>query len=73
MSGVAIVMVQDATSLDPDFGARLSAIILAAVAILDLIGPLAAQFSLTLAGEAHPTVCAPKFASTRRSDETAGI
>lgn len=44
MSGVAIVMVQSAAALYPDVGTRLSTVILAAVAILDLIGPLAASF-----------------------------
>jgi Kef-type K+ transport system membrane component KefB len=73
MSGVAIVMMQNAASLYPDFNDRLSTVILAAVAILDLIGPLAVRLSLELAGEAHPAVSAPKFACTRRSDETAGI
>jgi NhaP-type Na+/H+ or K+/H+ antiporter len=59
MSGIAIVMVQDASSLNPDFGARLSTVILAAVAILDLVGPLAAHFSLRWAGEASPVAQIP--------------
>ncbi len=46
MSGLAIVMVQDASSLYPEFGAKLSAVVLSAVAILELIGPLATQFAL---------------------------
>jgi Kef-type K+ transport system membrane component KefB len=71
MSGIAIVMVQNAASLYPAFGASLSTVILAAVAILDLIGPLAAQLSLKLAGEACPTISIPKLAVTRRADETA--
>jgi hypothetical protein len=54
MSGTAIVMVQSAAGLSPDFGAKLSTVILAAVAMLDLVGPLAAQLSLRLAGEASP-------------------
>jgi len=73
MSGVAIVMVQSATTISPDFGTKLSTVILAAVAILDLIGPFAAQFSLRLAGEASPALSVPKVAITRRSDEIAGI
>jgi Kef-type K+ transport system membrane component KefB len=52
MSGLAIVMVQDASSLYPEFGAKLSAVVLSAVAILELIGPLATQFALKQAGEA---------------------
>lgn len=52
MSGLAIVMVQDASSLYPEFGAKLSAVVISAVAILELIGPLATQFALKQAGEA---------------------
>jgi Kef-type K+ transport system membrane component KefB len=52
MSGLTIVMVQDASSLYPEFGAKLSAVVLSAVAILELIGPLATQFALKQAGEA---------------------
>ena len=73
MSGVAIVMVQSATTIYPDFGTRLSLVILAAVAILDLIGPFAAQFSLKQAGEASPALSGSKVAPARRSDEIAGI
>jgi hypothetical protein len=38
--------------LYPEFGAKLSAVVLSAVAILELIGPLATQFALKQAGEA---------------------
>jgi Kef-type K+ transport system membrane component KefB len=73
MSGVAVVMVQSAISLYPEFGTSLSAVILAAVAILDLVGPLAAQFAFRAAGEAGPPVALPRFGLSRRSHETAGI
>lgn len=56
MSGVAIVMVQSAAALYPDFGTKLSGVILAAVGILDLVGPLAVKLSLKWAGEARPAV-----------------
>lgn len=52
MSELAIVMVQDISALYPEFGAKLSAVVLSAVAILELIGPLATQFALKQAGEA---------------------
>jgi Kef-type K+ transport system membrane component KefB len=52
MSGLAIVMVQHTSSLYPEFGAELSAVVLSAVAIVELIGPLATQFALKQAGEA---------------------
>ena len=54
MSGLAVVMVSDIGAIYPQFGAQLSAIVLSAVAILELFGPLATQFALTRAGEADP-------------------
>ena len=54
LSGSAVVMVQDTTSLYPAFGKELAAVVLSAVVILELIGPLATQFALRRAGEAHP-------------------
>jgi hypothetical protein len=47
-------MVRDTTSLYPEFGRELAAVILSAVVILELIGPLATQIALRRAGEAHP-------------------
>jgi len=52
MSGLAIVMVQSTIEVYPEFGARLAAIVLSAVFVLDLVGPLAVQFALRYAGEA---------------------
>jgi Kef-type K+ transport system membrane component KefB len=52
MSGLAIVMVYGTTELYPDFTARLAEIMLPAVLILELVGPLAVQFALRKAGEA---------------------
>ena len=54
MSGLAIAMVQETSYLYPEFGAKLSAVVLSAVAILELVGPLATQFALKQAGEAGP-------------------
>jgi hypothetical protein len=54
LSGSAVVMVRDTISLYPSFGKELAAVVLSAVVILELIGPLAAQFALRRAGEAHP-------------------
>jgi len=56
MSGYAIVMMQSAANLYPDFSVKLMGILLASVAILDLVGPLATQLSLKCAGEASPMV-----------------
>jgi len=52
MSGVAIIMVHDMEALFPAFGAELAAVVLSAVALLELVGPLATQ--LALRHEAHP-------------------
>ena len=54
MSGLAVVMVHDTAALYPRFGAELAAVVLSAVALLELIGPLATQFALRQAGETHP-------------------
>jgi Kef-type K+ transport system membrane component KefB len=52
MSGLAIVMVRSTMDLYPEFGAKLSAIVLSAALILELVGPIAVQFALKRAGEA---------------------
>jgi Kef-type K+ transport system membrane component KefB len=54
MSGLAVVMVHDTASLYPSFGKELSSVVLSAVAVLELLGPLATQFALRRAGEAVP-------------------
>lgn len=54
LSGSAVVMVRDTTSLYPAFGRELAAVVLSAVVILELLGPLATQFALRRAREAHP-------------------
>lgn len=54
LSGSAVVMVRDTTSLYPEFGRELAAVVLSAVVILELLGPLATQFALRRAREAHP-------------------
>ncbi|HEY7742365.1 MAG TPA: cation:proton antiporter [Burkholderiales bacterium] len=53
MSGLALAMVHGTADLYPEFGARLSAIVLSAVLILELIGPVAVQYALKRAGEAR--------------------
>jgi len=55
MSAIAVVMVQGASALYPEFGATLSSIVLSAVVILELVGPLATQWALRRAGETEPT------------------
>jgi Kef-type K+ transport system membrane component KefB len=53
MSGLALAMVHGTADLYPEFGARLAAIVLSAVLILELIGPVAVQYALKRAGEAR--------------------
>lgn len=52
MSVLALAMVQGTAHIYPEFTARLSAIVLPAVLILELVGPVAVQFALKKAGEA---------------------
>ncbi len=53
MSGIALAMVHETANLYPRFGAQLASIVLSAVLILELIGPIAVQFALKRAGEAR--------------------
>lgn len=54
MSGLAVVMVLDTAALYPSFGGELAAVVLSAVAVLEILGPVATQFALKRAGEADP-------------------
>jgi Kef-type K+ transport system membrane component KefB len=54
MAGLAIGIVNQTTEMYPEFGAQLGTIILAAVAILETIGPIATEFALKRAGEVTP-------------------
>ncbi|HUG77336.1 MAG TPA: cation:proton antiporter [Burkholderiales bacterium] len=54
MSGLSVMMVQDTAFFYPAFGAELAAVMLSAIALLELAGPLATQFALRRAGEARP-------------------
>jgi MFS family permease len=54
MSGLAVIMVRDTEALFPAIGAELAAVVLSAVTVLELLGPLATQFALRRAGEHHP-------------------
>lgn len=52
MSGLALVLVHDTARLYPQFGPALAAIVVAAIALLGLLGPLLLHFALVRAGEA---------------------
>jgi Kef-type K+ transport system membrane component KefB len=51
MSGIAIALVHEAGDVYPAFGAQLGGIVLAAVFVLELLGPLAVQLALRWSGE----------------------
>ncbi len=54
ISGVALAMMHGAGSLYPEFGARLAATVVAAIVLLEVLGPLATQWALRRAGETAP-------------------
>jgi hypothetical protein len=54
MSGLAVVMIYDTAAIYPRFGAELAAVVLSAVALLEVVGPLATQLRCGARGETHP-------------------
>lgn len=52
MAGLAIGLVQTTTGLIPELGARVSAVVLASVAVFETFGPPIAAFALRISGEA---------------------
>ncbi len=52
MSSLAVVMVHDTAKRFPEVGSELAVVMLTAVAILELFGPLATRFAIRRAGEA---------------------
>jgi Kef-type K+ transport system membrane component KefB len=67
MSSLALLLQHDVSRLYPSFGQDLAAVVLAAVIVMELVGPLAVQWGLRLAGESAPEpVAAPPAAATKR-------
>ncbi|MBX6392124.1 MAG: cation:proton antiporter [Burkholderiales bacterium] len=54
MSGLAVVMVHETSGLYPQLAESIAPVVLAAVVILELLGPIATQYALRRAGEASP-------------------
>ncbi|MGH8691060.1 MAG: cation:proton antiporter [Burkholderiales bacterium] len=52
MSGIAVVLVQQMTTYYPQFGPSLATVVVSAIAMLELLGPLLMHFALVRAGEA---------------------
>jgi len=51
LSATALVMLSELTRALPDLGATVAPIVLTAVAVLELLGPIAVQVALRFAGE----------------------
>jgi hypothetical protein len=54
MSGVAIVLMERATTIYPGFGAQLTALMLSVLAVTELLGPICTRFALVASGEVEP-------------------
>ena len=54
LSATALVMLSELMRAEPELAAGAVPIILASIAVLELIGPIAVQFALRLAGELPP-------------------
>jgi Kef-type K+ transport system membrane component KefB len=54
MSGFAVVMLQDTRALFPEFGRSLFTVVLPAVVLMEILGPIFTQAALKAAGEARP-------------------
>ena len=54
ISGLALGMTQPIFDVAPEFGARLAAIVVSGIAILQILGPIAARYALIRAGEGEP-------------------
>jgi len=52
MSGIAVILVHDIARFYPQLGPSLAAIVVSAIAMLEVLGPLLAHFALVRAGEA---------------------
>jgi Kef-type K+ transport system membrane component KefB len=67
MSSLALLLQHDVARLYPSFGQDLAAVVLGAVIVMELAGPLAVQWGLRFAGESAPgTPRAPAGAATAR-------
>ena len=54
MSSIALLLQHDVARLYPEFGQQLAAVLLASIVVMELAGPLAAQWGFRFAGEAAP-------------------
>jgi Kef-type K+ transport system membrane component KefB len=54
MSSLALLMQHDISRLFPAFGDELSAVLLAAILVMEIVGPFVVQWGLRFAGDAAP-------------------
>ena len=54
MTSIALLLQHDVARLYPEFGQQLAAVLLASIVVMELAGPLAAQWGFRFAGEAAP-------------------
>ena len=55
MSGVALIIVHDMSTLFPGLGSMLASVVVSAIVMLEVLGPAAAYFALVRAGETDET------------------
>ena len=55
MSGVALIIVHDMSTLFPGLGSTLASVVVSAIVMLEVLGPAAAYFALVRAGETDET------------------
>ena len=61
MAGLAIGLAQTTSSLIPELGAQVSALVLSAVAIFETVGPPVASLALRMSGDAGRAASAPEL------------
>ena len=54
MSGMALLLMHDIATRYPQFGEQLASVLLAAIVVFELAGPLALQWALRQAGDVKP-------------------
>ena len=72
MSTLALMLQHDVLRAFPDFGADLTSVFLAAVLIMEIAGPILAQWGLKLAGEAEPEPETAPITATRNATKAPG-
>ena len=64
MSSLALLLHHDIARIYPEYGQEMSAVLVGAIIVMEVVGPVAVQYGLSLAGETLPD---PDAAGERRS------